>query len=83
MPKHSSHRGDFLVEIQSVKLYKYFNEQLKSVSSLEHGTIQIRTNFIQKLSFILYWRLERALERERQLSPLFHMNNKYYIMARR
>ena len=83
MRKHTSHRGDFIVEIQSVKLYKYFNEQLKRVSSLEHGTIQIRTNFIQKLSYILYWRLERALERERQLSPLFHMNNKYYIMARR
>ena len=80
MPKHSSHRGDFLVEIQSVKLYKYFNEQLKSVSSLEHGTIQIRTNFIYIDRETIFYSLlktgKRALEQERKLSPVFHMKKK-------
>ena len=52
MRKHFSHRGDFAVESN---LWSFINISMSSwrVSSLEHGTIQIRTNFIEK-NFLLF-----------------------------
>ena len=60
--------SDFVFEIQFAKLCKYFNEQLKSFSSLKYrdiGTIQIWTNstyetfFYSKLSFQFIWKTNK------------------------